>query len=631
MPITPTTTATITLNNVATTLGNATKNMNALRGFGGSTPATSGSTISLSQCQTIQQGVGYYNAWFKATSVTNQGTWVSTAITNNSSMTYAVWVVSTQINAAWRNVVNVNTSTADGSRRPSVWIYANDTGFHIRHDTSSTTNEGLNISTTRITMNGTSKFHLVVTLSGTTMKTYINGALSDTTTLVGIPTNAPTTDVVASPGAGVAGVGDYALNYLWFFPYPMTATQVSTYYNSLVGIIGSPSFASGAPSSFVYGSSTSSSITFSWTAGSGALSYSVSSSPAGATNPQTTSTTSITFTGLSGGTSYTFTVTSYNGAIAGSAATTGSYSTTSSSLYTMTLPFTFTNMGATGVTGPTAITYGTNNPGYNTPNAMTLGTGTRAGMQLWKVPTTKTWTIKAAGAGMTHPVSGACNGMVCQANYNLTAGQVIVILVGQQGLATGFNGYGGCGGTFVVDSATNTPIIVAGGAGGGGNDANSGTAPISPSGSASPAGGVGGTAGNGGQGCPGVAPTSNRGEAGGGGFNTGAYPTGGDGGPPTVGNPSGKLGGKSFLNGGGAATLVTGGFGGGGDSKRNVPTNSGGVGGGGGGGYSGGGGGSTNSAGAPGGNGGSYGTTSYSGTTLTPVGTNTGMGYVTVQ
>ena len=342
---------------------------------------------------------------------------------------------------------------------------------------------------------------------------------------------------------------------------------------------------------------------------------------------------SITFTGLSGGTSYTFTVTSYNGAIAGSGATTASYSTSSSSLYTMTLPFTFTNMGKTGVTGPTAISYGTNNPGYNTPHAMTLGTGTRAGMQLWKVPTTKTWTIKAAGAGMTHPVSGACNGMVCQANYNLTAGQVIVILVGQQGLAAGFNGYGGCGGTFVVDSATNTPIIVAGGAGGGGNDANSGTAPISPSGSAGPigGGGVGGTAGNGGQGCPGVAPTSNRGEAGGGGFNTGAYPTGGNGGPPTVGNPSGKLGGKSFLNGGGDATLVTGGFGGGGDSKRNVPTNSGGVGGGGGGGYSGGGGGFTNGAGAPGGGGGSYGTTSYSGTTLTPVSTNTGMGYVTVQ
>jgi hypothetical protein len=298
-------------------------------------------------------------------------------------------------------------------------------------------------------------------------------------------------------------------------------------------------------------------------------------------------------------------------------------------LYTMTLPFTFTNMGATGVIGPTSINYGASTPGTGTAYVLTLGSGVRTGMQIWTVPTTKTWTITAAGAGTIHPVSGNCNGMVCRANYNLTRGQTIVILVGQSGLATGFNGYGGSGGTYVVDAVTNTPIIVAGGGGGGGNDGASATAPISPAG-ATPylGGGAGGTAGNGGQGCPGVSPTSNFGEAGGGGFNTGVYPTGGNGGPPTVGNPSNKQGGISFLNGGGNATLVTGGFGGGGDSKR--LGSSGGVGGGGGGGYSGGGGGLTGGAGYPGGAGGSFGTTSYSGTSLTPIGTNNAMGYVIV-
>ena len=235
-PIIPSTTATITVGNVGTTLGNATKNMGGFRGFGGSVPASG--ALSMSQCQIIQYGVGYYNSWFLGSAVTNQGTWSSTAITNNGSFTYAVWVASSQLNN-WRNVVNVNTSTADGSRRPSLWIYAYDTGFHVRHDTSAAGNEGIGQTTSRIAMNG-SVYQVVVTQNGTNMRAYLNGSLSDSITLAGTPTNALTTDIVASPGAGVAGASDYALNYLWFFPYPMTATQVSSYYSSLSGSIGTP-------------------------------------------------------------------------------------------------------------------------------------------------------------------------------------------------------------------------------------------------------------------------------------------------------------------------------------------------------------------------------------------------------
>lgn len=236
-PIIPSTTATITVGNVGTTLGNTTKNMGGFRGFGGSVPASG--AISMSQCQIIQKGVGYYNSWFLGSAVTNQGTWASTAITNNGSFTYAVWLASSQVNGNWRNVLNVNTSTADGSRRPSLWIYAGDTGFHVRHDTSASANEGIAETTSRIAMNG-SVYQVVVTQSGTNMRAYLNGSLSDSITLAGTPTNALTTDIVASPGAGVAGASDYALNYLWFFPYPMSATQVSSYYSSLSGSIGNP-------------------------------------------------------------------------------------------------------------------------------------------------------------------------------------------------------------------------------------------------------------------------------------------------------------------------------------------------------------------------------------------------------
>jgi hypothetical protein len=87
-------------------------------------------------------------------------------------------------------------------------------------------------------MNGT-VYQVVVTQDGKNMRAYLNGSLSNSVTLVGTPTNAPTTDIVASPGANAAGSG-YALNYLWFFPYPMSAAQVSTYYSSLSGSIGPP-------------------------------------------------------------------------------------------------------------------------------------------------------------------------------------------------------------------------------------------------------------------------------------------------------------------------------------------------------------------------------------------------------
>ena len=65
-------------------------------------------------------------------------------------------------------------------------------------------------------------------------------------------------------------------------------------------------YTSALPSNLVVGSVSGTSIPLSWTAGFGVTSYSITSSPA--TTTQTTSGTSRTFTGLTGGTPYLFTV-----------------------------------------------------------------------------------------------------------------------------------------------------------------------------------------------------------------------------------------------------------------------------------------------------------------------------------
>ena len=88
--------------------------------------------------------------------------------------------------------------------------------------------------------------------------------------------------------------------------YTFTITTANS-----IGAYASPvtsgnAYTSAAPSSLVVGSVTGTSIPLSWTAGFGATSYSVTSTPA--TTTQTTSGTSRTFTGLTGGTPYLFTV-----------------------------------------------------------------------------------------------------------------------------------------------------------------------------------------------------------------------------------------------------------------------------------------------------------------------------------
>jgi len=244
-PIIPSTTLTITVGNVGTTLGNATKNMGGFRGFGGSVPSSG--AISMSQCQKIQYGVGFYNVWLRTNAASYHGNWNNTSITNNGSFTVVVWLCVNASNGNWRNLFHATSTGGDccggGLRAPASWLYAGDTGFHVRHDTSGAANDGIAETALRIAFNST-VYMVTAVYNGTNLKAYLNGSLSDNFTLAGTPVNQSSTGYVFSPDTYYALNNDFFLKNLWFFPYPMTGTQVSNYYNSLSGSIGSPSFPS---------------------------------------------------------------------------------------------------------------------------------------------------------------------------------------------------------------------------------------------------------------------------------------------------------------------------------------------------------------------------------------------------
>jgi tripartite motif-containing protein 56 len=274
---------------------------------------------------------------------------------------------------------------------------------------------------------------------------------------------------------------------------------------------------------------------------------------------------------------------------------------------------TFTNAGATGPKGPTLSQV---QSAYSSANwaSKYLNMANDNGIQLWTVPTTGNYIIQAIGAAAGNPGS-YCRGRDVQLTTNLIKGDVIKILVGQQGIrATVWSwdpASGGGGGTFVVKDAQ-TPIIIAGGGGGRGETATNEF--INSNASEKISGNKGGSGGG-----------SNNGDGGNNGNGGNSGHGGGGGGLLTDGKSPANLeqagrGGKSFINGGigGDSTfyLGIGGFGGGGGC---------GAGGGGGGGYSGGGCGFDPNW-QPGGGGGSYGIT-----TLKDNGaTNTGHGSVII-
>ena len=246
--------------------------------------------------------------------------------------------------------------------------------------------------------------------------------------------------------------------------------------------------------------------------------------------------------------------------------------------------YTFTNANATGQYGPTQAQVNSAYSGTTLANSVVINT---QGIQEWTVPASGIYTIESRGAQ-----GGGANyygkGARVIGDFFLTAGQVLKILVGQQGPYS--QSGGGGGGSFVIQSPYNTTAAILVIAGGGGGQYSS-TSPLynadattSNSGQWSSPSVSGGTSGNGGSG-------NSAGAAGGGGFLSNG------------GNGNWGTGGLAFVNGGtggNTASTVVGGFGGGGGTHGNTG------GGAGGGGYSGGAGGDQSASYCAGAGGGSY-------------------------
>ncbi len=140
-----------------------------------------------------------------------------------------------------------------------------------------------------------------------------------------------------------------------------------------------------------------------------------------------------------------------------------------SSLFSLCQTYTFTNAGASGSFGPTQAqcdaAYGA--------GVVTINT---QGIQEWVVPTTGTYTIRVfggqGGKTITTDDSYRGGGADMYGEFNLSAGQVIKIVVGQEGIEnTGGNfangGGNGGGASFVWIDGQALPLIAAGGGGGG--------------------------------------------------------------------------------------------------------------------------------------------------------------------
>jgi len=125
----------------------------------------------------------------------------------------------------------------------------------------------------------------------------------------------------------------------------------------------------------------------------------------------------------------------------------------------------FANLGASGRIGPTTL--GSNYTGQDHDGQVTLSSG----IQLWTVPYTGDYRVEAVGAAGgydtgNHSAQYRGRGARMIGTFSLCQGEIIHILIGQEGgINKGRYGSGGGGGTFVV-RGSNTPLIIAGGGGG---------------------------------------------------------------------------------------------------------------------------------------------------------------------
>jgi hypothetical protein len=246
----------------------------------------------------------------------------------------------------------------------------------------------------------------------------------------------------------------------------------------------------------------------------------------------------------------------------------------------------FTNSGQTGRSGPSQSQINSSYAGTTLDGAVTVS----GGIQSWIIPQTGVYSIDVVGAGGGHGNNGqsgsAGKGVRIIGDFQLTAGDILKILVGQQGDISAKYVGGGGGGSFVWLELNNLLLVAAGGGGGGGshNTARNGL-----------------DASTGDDGVNGNSQATGRGTGGHGGVQISGASSWASGGAGWLSNGNaGKNhncsdvpnqaqsplnGGVGGLGGGGTQYSAHGGFGGGGGGNARCGA----VGGGGGGGYSGGG------------------------------------------
>ena len=133
---------------------------------------------------------------------------------------------------------------------------------------------------------------------------------------------------------------------------------------------------------------------------------------------------------------------------------------------------TFTSLGASGKSGPTSL--GNHYTGQDHDRQVTV---LSSGIQQWTVPYTGQYRMEALGAAGgydEHQNSAQYRGRGARmvGTFNLSQGEIIQILVGQEGgirhndLSSGVGGGGGGGGGTFIVRGSNTSLIVAGGGGG---------------------------------------------------------------------------------------------------------------------------------------------------------------------
>ena len=133
-------------------------------------------------------------------------------------------------------------------------------------------------------------------------------------------------------------------------------------------------------------------------------------------------------------------------------------SSSSLSLYDFTT-HTFTNCGVTGREGPTLANCNSTYSDSWTDNTSYFNVPSDAGIQYWTVPEDGTYTIEAWGArggrGTTNGYVYGGSGARIRGDFDLSQGDVIRILVGQQadGISRGSSNAGG-GGSY--NSGSNT-------------------------------------------------------------------------------------------------------------------------------------------------------------------------------